>query len=413
MIALAKLYHFLGGIYFAIVLIASVALFVVAGTFIESITESHRYASYFTYSNPVFITLLWGFFINILFSALRRWPFKLHHIPFLITHLGLLMILAGTLFKSYLGLQGIMHIVEGSGSHHVILPYTYGIYIEKRDPYNNSKTISYNFPIEREWSGFHSEINTNGDISNLKIELVEFIPNAKSQFESEFKENKNYPIDGKDFSVVESSLIMYDDGFGGYTIQTKLKSDKEEIVVEKPLKMVFEQLPLNSHLEENTPKITLKISSGSKNELISLPYDRFGDGLKWPIQYGKYLVRFQSMHQAIPHHLRLRNARQINYSESTQPYSYESDLLITDLNTHNMLEKTISMNNVHETWDGYRFYLANMTPSHENAIKKVQIAVNHDPAKHFLTYPGAIILCAGIISLFWLSQQRHKDHKDK
>src|SRR4051812_16691922 len=96
-----SLYYFLGGVYFALILISSVALFVIAGTFIESLTQSHSYAALFTYENPLFSALLWGFFINILFSATRRWPFKWKHIPFLITHLGLLMILAGVLAKHY------------------------------------------------------------------------------------------------------------------------------------------------------------------------------------------------------------------------------------------------------------------------------------------------------------------------
>ncbi|WP_039376566.1 hypothetical protein, partial [Parachlamydia acanthamoebae] len=56
---------------------------------------------------------------------------------------------------------------------------------------------------------------------------------------------------------------------------------------------------------------------------------------------------------------------------------------------------------VYETWDGYRFYLANMTPATENSAKRVQIVVNYDPAKYILTYPGAIILSMGILLLFW------------
>ena len=92
---LLKFYHFLGSIKFAIILIASTALFVIAGTFLEAYTESHLFSASLTYQNPIFLALIWGFFLNILISALRRWPFQLKHIPFLITHLGLLMLLGG------------------------------------------------------------------------------------------------------------------------------------------------------------------------------------------------------------------------------------------------------------------------------------------------------------------------------
>jgi uncharacterized protein YijF (DUF1287 family) len=61
---------------------------------------------------------------------------------------------------------------------------------------------------------------------------------------------------------------------------------------------------------------------------------------------------------------------------------------------------------VHETWDGYRFYLSSITPSDESAVKQVQIVVNYDPAKYLLTYPGAIVLSCGILMLFLLRPYR-------
>jgi len=405
---LKLLYHFLGGVHFAILLIASVVIFVVAGTVLESITESHRYASYFTYSNPVFIALLWGFFINILFSALRRWPFQVHHIPFLMTHLGLLMILGGVLVKSYFGLQGTLSLIEGGGTHDVVIPYTYAIHVEKKGLTDIPKTVSANFSLERSWSGFVPNIRTDGEFANLQLELLEFIPNAKMHYDYELKKGQEYFIDGKPRTVAETSLIMYDRGFGGYAIQSKFIDNEDHIALETPLKVSFVNLPLSTRLEDNIPKITLKITDDEtkKSEIISLPYERIAEGMKWPIIKGKYIVRFQPVVHQIQHHLRLRNARSVNYANSTQPYSYEGDLLITDLRNKNTIEKTISMNNVYETWDGFRFYLANITPSDERAVKKVQIAVNHDPGKYFLTYPGANILCLGVISLFWLRQRK-------
>ena len=66
------------------------------------------------------------------------------------------------------------------------------------------------------------------------------------------------------------------------------------------------------------------------------------------------------------------------------------------------------MNRVHETWEGYRFYLSSISPQEEGFLKKIQLVVNHDPGKYWLTYPGAIILTLGIILLFWLNP--YKNH---
>lgn len=770
---LLRIYHFLGSIFFAIFLLAVVALFVIAGTLVESKTESHRYAAYFTYNNPLFKALLWGFFINILISALRRWPFKKHHIPFLITHLGLLMILGGALIKSYYGLQGAMGIMEGSSSHTIFVPDTYAIYLEKKDPKNPLKIVSESFPLERNWLGRHqSRIPTNAPFADVQLYLESYTPHAKEALDtwistvgtinglnpfqaydwtdpsnidklpvstrvrlhhsqsdpwdlfagitknvpalaerayiqgmsitlSDAISQKIYfqglldaalkkpiafddmtistsldfdnstlivkidkmnqpqkifsiPLQGQDSVLISyqehtpividlkrvpallflkdtenthvfafdphgrvfnatypqdklQSMIAYDRGFGGYAVQFKLpfpsypngrierekatydqlavqlqeslksrpqlapplhmlkeacenaKVDfvsccltflsswdagrtwlypetmpltqqlseaiqaldwnkisaselqaslwakalcddlepscrkgknlitvlqerkwplqsrlntipqnnydqfsilaqqlfsiasqlpplempqmqsvstqarllsayllaygihwrnlikgmphqeiaMEEVVLETTIKPRHQEEKPSKKLEENIPKIVLQIRRGSKLEKISLIYDPFGQGLKWPILNGEYVVRFQPQFIQIPYQVRLRQARQINYAHSTQPFSFESDLIFTD-NKQHAIEKTISMNNVHETWEGHRFYLANISQPHEMAAKRVQIIVNYDPAKYWLTYPGSILLTIGIVLLFWLNPYKKR-----
>lgn len=112
--------NFIGSIYFTLIIIPLAALFIAVGTIIESLTSSHQYAAYMTYHNPLFMGLLGCFFANILFSALRRWPFRQKHIPFLLTHLGLLMIIAGVMVKTQWGVQGNLIVWEGSASSQVL-----------------------------------------------------------------------------------------------------------------------------------------------------------------------------------------------------------------------------------------------------------------------------------------------------
>lgn len=785
-----SLYHFSGSIYFAILLIATVAILVLAGTFLEARTESHRYASFFTFGNPVFSGLLWGFFINILISALRRWPFSPRHIPFLITHFGLLMILGGALIKSYSGTQGAMGIMEGSGSDDVMITDTYFVSIEKRDPSNPDKTIHSLVPVNPALEGKF----TAKDIPEIQLELLELSPNAAEIFDTWIKgniavisglqpfavhpfdpnaptipvsirarlfpepsepwnfvalkaleaskaaetaymdslkirfldtltgkilyesalsealeksvstpefsagvrlrynfselgfsspalevdlsltgqllqEKISIPLDG-DHSLLNinsitpylgslpisvelqrpstlvfiqdsmndtfilafdtagrvhaqpfrkenlNSLIVYDHGYGGYTVQATipfsakaltrqdLEKQRLETIAEElrlvlnahsnempklapPLQLLqeacnktstdfaetciayldtwnkshawlfpencplpdkvdkaiaaidwnsiqtqdkrgccwscsifknvegqlkngldlvdllklqkwplvhslesmketegpcrpeemdslmtaltqqifavgdqspeYSQEPISNarllsaymrayvihlnhiespvhqasdgganlecpvtarhqaaipllKLEENLPKIGLKFTVDGKSEYKTLLYDRYGTGLKWPVLDGRYLVRFQPLYLKIPYRVRLRQARQINYPNTTQPFSFESDLIVSNKNDNSLVEKTISMNNVHETWDGYRFYLANITPSTEGSVKHVQIVVNHDPGKYWLTYTGAVILVMGIVLLFWFRPyRRNKD----
>lgn len=794
---LAKsLYHFLGGVYFALILISSVALFVIAGTFIESLTQSHGYAALFTYDNPLFIAFLWGFFINILFSATRRWPFKGKHIPFLTTHLGLLMILAGVLAKHYFGVQGSINLSEGGASHEIMTSNTYAINVDRR---SSDKSIRY--PLQKKIGGnYKAEIAKNDD--SLSIRLLNYCPHCKEHLASWVKgshavisglnpipldvvvdETGKLPLGGRvrfhpsdkniwnlyalktqdieqtlfklyiqnaglvvtdrvskkilsdipleealasdkestvnlslNFSSIEGfenpvlilkykgeeisiplsgdktllnhgsnarpwnspiavdivqspllaiiedefedvflvafnqhgqawcesfhkgnlgSLIAYDDGFAGYAVRTELpfkdddagrqvredalayqlcqelrqaifkKADlspplqvlrqtcqntqmdfpemataflihwstssqwlyQDNLPLPPQLKILFENLdwkgtppsvrqacawikrlfdqimpdlnhskhtntdligvlrkykwpllqaleteissnqnnsdtsvythlthqlfaasevlPLGSpadknegpeeqaallsaylraygihfadivqmpengemdqlvqryqasksdespkplsaskiiletsvvavqksllhgrKLEDNFPKITVLVHHGERRQSLSLAYDSTGTGLKWPVLDGEYLLRFQPVFREIPYRLRLRQARQINYANSSQPYSFESELIIKDRRTMALAETTISMNKVYETWDGYRFYLSSITPPNETAIKQVQIVVNYDPAKYLLTYPGAIVLSCGILMLFVMRPYR-------
>ncbi len=621
----AKAYQFLGSIHLAITLIGATALFVIAGTLLESHTESHRYAAHFTYGNPLFLALLWGFFVNILCSALRRYPFKLKHVPFLITHLGLLMILGGTLCKSYLGTQGVMGISEGSGSQQIFLADTYAIEVEKK----NSPSVGY-FALQRDLLGNLLAAvkplaagTKNQDL--LSIALAEYVPHsnehlakwikgnqafvtglapmpvhtwegghsthlpvsAKARLEKEPAEPWNFyafrsehveqlartlylegmqlhivdsstqlsllnmplrialdapfSIEGKEaqaylnlaytplsgfqdpFLIIQirspwpnalqipyaggaesstlflehaanliqrtkaaqyvdtlkwsvqlkrtpaiaiiqdqhaddylfafdahgrvhteafradnlNSLIVYDKGFGGYAVQahiplaagpldaaasreTKEKAAANHFALECPITCQrSEEIPLKK-LEDNLPKITLKLTEQREGrtytEFVALTYDRFGKGLQWPALQGQYLLRFQPRFQTIPYRIRLRDARQINYPNSNQAYSYEADLGIKDTRdaANHTTEKTISMNNVHETWDGYRVYLANIMPAQETAVQSVQLVINHDPAKYFLTYPGGCLVALGIVLLFWLRPySRKKEAKSK
>ncbi len=806
---LHSLFHFLGGIWFAVILIAATACLVIAGTFLESWTDSHRYAAHFTYNHPLFGALLGGFFINILFSSLRRWPFRLKHIPFLITHLGLLMILGGTMIKNGFGVQGNMVVMEGSGSQQIFMPGTFVVHVEKRE---NSRILKEDLPLPKTVLGeFVSDLSDQRSkwerllgkkaelppFPELSLELLSYTPHSQEKTLYWIKGSQAYieglpplpvheagshqitklpisyhgaipvasgakswasegiiyalrcdnirsiaelayfgeltlslvnPSNGKEAirlplaeilrgpvtfydgdlkgtargtlhfdyddsvgikaasltvllweddpqkkeeislplmgpasgmnkrnrflhrgtgplivnlhrlptllfaedthgdttlltfgpsgeihsQVFHSSatypLIVFDKGYGGYAIpaaipgvdlprghenlhfaalhhlfkqmgkeitdntplapslellrqacrktnedflnmwylllhewemsgswlyprerplppkliklldavdiealpylsgclwtsmlseewesqlnqsndlvsylnaqgwpsSTVLKAPTEEIpklftFLTQQLFAISDQLeppsqiaafsasekahllsagiraqgfyltpllhsdaaiaslekefssssyelvapvthqhtpaPPRSKLEDNRPQITLKVAHGAASEIISMTYDPYAANLKQPILNGSYLIRFQPASQTIPYRIRLRSSRQVSYPLSNQPYSYESELLITRARMR-PVETLISMNNVYETWDGYRFYMASLYPNSETRAKKAQIVVNQDPAKYWLTYPGAGILTLGILLLFWMALYR-------
>lgn len=449
------LIRFLGSLPFALFLIGSTALFVAVGTVLESKTSSHRYAALFTYSNPLFLALLGGYFVNILFSALNRYPYKIKHIPFLITHLGMLLILMGTFIKVKYGLQGNLRLLEGGVAKTVLLPETYALQVFK--------------PDQREQLLLAKELKLDEARGDIKIDVVGFAPHSHVEYDTWVKQGHVF-IDGlKPFLVhpdkeilpvatrikikdaiwnvyalkteqpdalrsklgkeprptllfaetdaatfvtafpekgdpyteiytkeYPKKLAVYDQGYGGYRAFFHFA----DWTLETPLFCRCKPQPTHSKIEDLRPQMTVRAHSAQGTEFITLPFQHQGDGLKWPVLKGSALLRFQPAQKELPLSVRLRQARQITYPHSAQPFSYEADVVFT-YPDGTIIEKTLSMNHVYETWEGTRFYLANMSPIEPGSVKEVHIVVNHDPAKYTLTYPGALLMCCGIFLLFW------------
>lgn len=461
-----KLFRFFGGLYFTLFLIGSTAVFVAAGTFLESKTGSHLYASRFTYSNPVFLILLGGYFVNILFSALSRYPYKKKHLPFLLTHLGMLLLLTGTFIKAFYGLQGNMRVLEGGTTDTVLLPETHALQIytpSKQEQLILSKklTLQGNSSLQIDLVGFapNSEAIYETWIKDgslfidglkplpLKVESKELIPVKQVRMRSDpqslwnlyayktenptllrnrIKQEAALPAlvfcetsEGTEVAAINSDkteitqiyardrpkkLVVYDQGYGGYRAFFQF----DDLTLETPL--LCRCLPKSTHekIEELRPQLTVRVRSEKKAEFITLPFERQGDGLKWPVLEGTALLRFQPKQQKIPYQIKLKQARQITYPHSAQPFSYEADVEITSKAGGEKVTKTLSMNHVYETSEGYRFYLANMTPLEEGSVKEIHLVVNRDPAKYSFTYPGAILMSIGIFLLFWWNPYKTK-----
>lgn len=186
---------------------------------------------------------------------------------------------------------------------------------------------------------------------------------------------------------------------------SKNKKIDKEILIETAVNLLVTPSKIPLKVEDRIPGIVLEVEQGDIKEKIALPYDQNGTDLKWPILRGAYALRFQPKVEKLPYRIRLRQARQIIYPQSPQTYSYESDILITE-NEHPPIAETLSMNRVYETWTGYRFYLSGINKSGHSGIKKIQLVINHDPFKYFITYPGILLVFIGTILLFWFRRAK-------
>ncbi len=109
----------LGSLNFAVCLLVGLAVILSFSTISESIhgtpfaQENFYRAHWFDF----FLGLVW---INIFCATLTRWPFKKRHIGFVITHIGILILLIGAFVTRQLGIEGQMTIFENEIKNKII-----------------------------------------------------------------------------------------------------------------------------------------------------------------------------------------------------------------------------------------------------------------------------------------------------
>jgi hypothetical protein len=105
----------LGSLQMAVALLSLFAFVLAIGTMVES-WYSARIAQELVYRAWWFTLLLGLLGVNIFFAAAKKWPWKRHQTGFLITHVGLLTMLAGGILTSLSGTDAQMQVIDTSNA---------------------------------------------------------------------------------------------------------------------------------------------------------------------------------------------------------------------------------------------------------------------------------------------------------
>ncbi|MBI1387345.1 MAG: hypothetical protein GC154_02725 [bacterium] len=107
-----SLFEFLASLKLAVILLLIFVVLLSAATILESKTSTEE-AQRLIYGTAWFDFLLFVLGINVLCSAMIRFPWKKKQIGFLITHAGILIILIGSLMTRKFGMEGQLMLSEG------------------------------------------------------------------------------------------------------------------------------------------------------------------------------------------------------------------------------------------------------------------------------------------------------------
>jgi hypothetical protein len=105
-------FKFFASLKLAVVLLAVLIVAAIAGTIWESSFDT-KVARAYVYRAPWFNLWLVLLGANLIVSALSRWPWRKHHVAFLVTHLGIITLLTGSLIGRIFGIEGTITLFKG------------------------------------------------------------------------------------------------------------------------------------------------------------------------------------------------------------------------------------------------------------------------------------------------------------
>ena len=109
----------LGSLTFALVLISMLGLTLITSTTLESIYGT-PFAQRFFYQSGWFDAFLGLLAVNILCSALLRFPYKKRHTGFVMTHIGILLLLVGSFLTRLTAVEGQVMLFEGQKKDSIV-----------------------------------------------------------------------------------------------------------------------------------------------------------------------------------------------------------------------------------------------------------------------------------------------------
>jgi len=145
--ALDVIYRFLSSLKLAVVSLASLAATLAYATFFESWYGTGAVQDWI-YRSPWFAILLAFLGMNILCAALIRYPWKKRQTGFVITHVGLLTVLAGSYYSVRTADEGQVGMLEGDVKSELVRTSYPVIRVWEVDPHTRKRIQGFDLPFQ-------------------------------------------------------------------------------------------------------------------------------------------------------------------------------------------------------------------------------------------------------------------------
>jgi hypothetical protein len=445
---LKKLLRFLGSLKLAVFVILSLAAIAAIGTVFEANYNAETAQKLVYHSN--YMKFVIGLLVvNLVFSALERWPWKKRHTGFIVAHVGLLTIILGSLITNLKGVDGSMVFGIGESNRYIsvneneLLVYVTGddliYHLLYRKPVDFLVDDPKKYPVEFKFgedtlcaSDFYpyavqkQEVGPATDekalpalrfqLFNDRVNLTEWLQQSSNGKAAVMPLGPATLIltDGDYKPTGDNEMVMKPiKGDPKYQVQYFVYSKNKKGLINSGKLKIGDLIntgwmTLQFRLLNYYPKAILKTqfkSVETPTELTTSAVQIDFNGTKhWVGQngtlklFGKnqgFVVSYGDRRLDTGFNMKLKSFEVGHYQGTARAATYES---VVDVEGRG--EVKISMNEP-LVQNGYTFYQASFQDDGSGHPTASILAVNYDPGRWF-KYIGAILVVAGAILMFYM-----------
>jgi hypothetical protein len=271
------LVRLLGSLKLAVVLLVALAAVIATATVLEA-EHGRAYAQWFVYHSGWFLALLGLLGMNILCAALSRFPWKRHQTGFVVTHAGLLVLLAGSIQTFLGGVEGTVVVAEGESADRMTLPHRSQItasWMGKPDE------PPYEFSFDGGPVNWRNGASLDlGEVDGVRARVLAYYPHAKAIEAWIADESKTggptvrFRLEGPHEDKGSLENYLSDQGYGDEVaigpIRIQLRKAASDAMLEdflKPPADLGEKGVLLAYYKDHVERISIDDHVGEKIEL--------------------------------------------------------------------------------------------------------------------------------------------------
>jgi hypothetical protein len=439
----------------AVFVIIAIAALTAWGTFVEAEYDAAA-AQKLIYHSPwmygVFLLLM----INLTAVMIDRWPWQARHTGFILAHIGIIILLLGSIVTRYWGIDGSITLGMGESSRHVVVGQTdlaiytspdgsrFAKYFDREvdfflRPPSESKPIEVNLPngllkiseyypysIRQqkvvEASGERVGSGVRFQLQNANVNMSDWLVQAGP--------GRNAVKDLGPAQVILTSGAEEWRPDGRNTILLRAKSDSAELKYEihsarDPERVIRGVAKAGDSIETGWMGLVLRILKflpGAREEISFIPSERptpltipairvdyngathwvaLNSMLKLFSNDSVFILTYANRRLDMGFGMKLEKFDIGRYQGTMRAASYQSLVTVPGIPPH-----LISMNEPLKH-NGYTFYQASFQEDENGVPVASVLSVNWDPGR-WIKYLGSLLIVLGTIHLFYFKRKTAK-----